>query len=114
MAVTAEIWVRAHLRRCFAAGLTGAVVRRGAAEAGTIFVRVNLADGRVRLFGAPPGSAYDPSGERCWIAVMGEEPAMPDDAESYLQRQLARDPDIWIVDIDDREGRGLLRVIDPS
>jgi hypothetical protein len=42
MSVKTEIWVKAHLRRCFAAGLTGVVARRGAAEAGAVFVKVTL------------------------------------------------------------------------
>jgi len=108
MSVKTEIWVKAHLRRCFAAGLTGVVARRGAAEAGSVFVKVSLPGGTGRVLAPAPGPAYDGDGRRRWTAPLGAEPVQQDDIDRFLARQVAFDPDIWILDIDDPDGTGLL------
>lgn len=110
MSVKTEIWVKGHLRRCFAAGLTGVVARRGAAEAGAVFVKVTLAAGAVRLLAPAAGPAYDEEGGRNWEFPLGRAPLKPDDIDRFLERRIAFDPDIWILDIDDPGGTGLLDV----
>ena len=108
MSVKTEIWVKAHLRRCFAAGLTGVVARRGAAEAGAVFVKVSIAAGAARLLAPAAGPAYDEEGRRRWEFPLGAEPLKQDEVDRFLDRQIAFDPDIWILDIDDPGGTGLL------
>lgn len=108
MSLKAEIWVKAHLRRCFAAGLTAVVARRGAAEAGAVFIKVSLPGGAVRLLAPAPGPTYDDAGRRSWVAPLGNDPVSPEEVERFLARQTAVDPDIWILDIDDASGSGLL------
>jgi hypothetical protein len=108
MAVKTEIWVKAYLRRCFAAGLTGVVARKGAESAGAVFVKVSHPQGTVRLFGPAPGPAYDDAGRRRWICPLGSTAVGAADADRFLARQVAFDPDIWILDIDDVAGTGLI------
>jgi hypothetical protein len=108
MSVKTEIWVKAHLRRCFAAGLTGVVAKRGASEAGSVFVKVTLPDGSGRILAPAAGPAYDEEGGRRWATPLGNEPVPQDAIDSFLVRQIAFDPDIWILDIDDPGGTGLL------
>jgi hypothetical protein len=108
MALKTEIWVKAHLRRCFAAGLTGVVARRGAPEAGSVFVKVTLPGGTGRVLAPAPGPTYDEAGGRRWVTPLGDEPAQPDVIDHFFARQIAVDPDIWILDIDDPTGTGLL------
>jgi hypothetical protein len=108
MSVKTEIWVKAHLRRCFSAGLTGVVARRGAPEAGSVFVKVTLPGGAGRLLGPAAGPTYDEDGGRRWVEPLGSEPVQQDDIDRFLARQIAFDPDIWILDIDDPAGTGLL------
>ena len=84
-------------------GIYGAVVRRGAEEAGAVFVIVNHLDGTCHLFGPAPGEAYDDMGERRWIAE-ASPPQSPADAAVILERRLRFDPDLWIVEVEDRKG----------
>jgi hypothetical protein len=84
------------------------VVRKGAPEAGVAFVRVLMTNDLVRLFGPPPGSAFDKDGERNWHSIFGAEPVQAQVANDYLSRQISYDPDIWVIDIDDRNGEALL------
>lgn len=107
MRVKTEIWVMAYIRLCFSEGIPALVVRRGNAEAGAIYIKVNLLEGHVGLYGpAPAGFAAD--GNRLWIALLGEKPVPENEADAYLERQSGFDPDLWVVEVEDREGRHLL------
>jgi hypothetical protein len=103
MRLKSEIWVHAFLRRCFVAGRYGAVLRKGAAEAGSIYVVVNRLDGRVQVLGPPPGAAIDETGERLWVEVT---PPVTEAAAvaQFIERLVRIDPDIWVVEIEDRTG----------
>jgi hypothetical protein len=104
MSLKSEIWVQAFLRRCFAQGFYGAVTRKGAAEAGAVYLAVNRLDGRVFLYGPPPGPAYDDRGEKRWELIRPD--ALDPLALQEVIAKLARiDPDIWVVEIEDRDGR---------
>jgi hypothetical protein len=97
------IWVSAFLRRCMVEGIFGAVVKRGAEEAGAIYVVVNHLDGTCHLFGPPPGPTHDEEGERRWSEDLSP-PASPLDVSAFLDRRRKFDPDIWIVEVEDRRG----------
>jgi hypothetical protein len=101
MSVKTEIWVQAFLRRHNAEGRYGVVVKRGAAEAGALYIIVNHLDGTCHLFGPAPGGAYDERGDRRWV----EESKGPEaDATAILARRRKSDPDIWIIEIEDAKG----------
>jgi hypothetical protein len=100
-----EIWVQAYLRRWFAGGGYGAVLRKGAPEAGAVYVAINRLDGTLNLFGPAPGPAYDEEGERRWAAA-ANGPIDPLELNALIERLQRIDPDIWIVEIEDRSGTG--------
>lgn len=100
MALRADIWVAAYLRRAGVEGAFATLRRRGAQEAGAIFVVLDRMDGRIALY--EPAPSHD--GERRWIRAHSAEWIDPAEAEARLQRQLRYDPDIWIVDLDSRDG----------
>ena len=84
-------------------GIFGAVVRKGAEEAGAVHVIVNHLDGTCHLFGPAPGASHDEAGERLWIEEVAP-PKGPPDAMALLERRIRADPDIWIVEVEDRGG----------
>lgn len=97
------IWVSAYVRRCFVAGLFAATVKKGAEDAGAIFVMIDRLDGTVRLLGPAPGSSISDDGARRWInETKGFVPRV--DALAILARRKRGDPDLWIVDVEDRSG----------
>ena len=104
MRLKSELWVKACIRQCAAAGLSAVVARRGDPDAGIVYVRIDLLDGRVRLFGPAMGSAFDEAGERLWAEISAAGPMTDEDARIYLDRRSAFDPDIWVVDIESRDG----------
>ncbi len=109
MRLRSDIWVAAYLRRCAVEGAFAVLRRRGAAEAGAVFVKIDRLDGTALLFGpAPQSLAGDQPYERLFVpAGIGAE-ATPLAAEDKLRREIAFDPDLWIVEVEDRLGRHFL------
>ena len=103
MRLKSEIWVSAFLRRWQGQGQYGAVIRKGAPEAGAVYVIVNHLDGTLHLFGPAPGPTYNDEGERRWIEEV-PFPANQESVDRLLARRLATDPDIWVVEIEDKSG----------
>lgn len=111
MRLKSGIWVAAYLRRCNVEGVFAAVRRRGAEEAGAIFVKINRLDGTGTLYGPAPQSAFDEAqpADRMFVVVAGREtPATETDIESRLTLEIRFDPDLWIVEVEDRAGRNFL------
>jgi hypothetical protein len=102
-----DFWVAAYLRRCSGEGVSAMLRRRGAAEAGAIFVKLDRLDGSATLFGPAPQSLLaEDLGERLFAPVLVD--AVPPDVEERLLREIRFDPDLWLVEIDDRAGRHFL------
>lgn len=110
MRLTSTIWVSAYLRRCQGEGVFGAVLFRGANEAGAIFLKINRLDGTVDLYGpAPQALDEDESGGwggRRFEVLMTAAPEA--DADARLSRERDFDPDLWVVETEDRTGRVFL------
>jgi len=113
MRLKSALWVAAYLRRCQVEGVSAVVRRRGAEEAGAIFVRIDRLDGTSDLFGPAPQSAFDAArgAERAFSASLAEQPAPDASIETFLTREIKFDPDVWIVEVEDRNGRNFLDVI---
>jgi hypothetical protein len=110
MRLKSAIWVAAYIRRCHIEGAFAAVRRRGAEEAGAIFVKLNRLDGTAELFGPAPQSVFDDArpADRLFSRCLGEEPASEAKIEERLARELRFDPDAWILEVEDRAGRHFL------
>jgi len=100
----AEFWVKAHIRRCWTKDVIAVVVRRGDDMAGTVLLKLNDLSGGCTVLQPAP----DPEGGRVWLRATGAEPVSERDADAYIERQLKFDPDLWVVEIEDREGRHFL------
>ena len=101
-----EIWVQAYLRQVFAAGAAAYVARRGDGDAGAIFITVRSGD-RTRLF-APALPATADDGERRWEERASGAGSGPSQIAERLAREASIDPDIWLIDVEDRDGRDFL------
>jgi hypothetical protein len=101
-----DIFVGALIRRAEIEGAAAVLRRRGAAQAGAIFIKVDLLDGRAALFGPAPQSEEPPAGvDRLFTRLHKEEWIDPASAEERLRREISFDSDLWIVEIEDRNGR---------
>jgi hypothetical protein len=109
MRIKSNIWVAAYLRRCQTENIFGVVRRRGAEEAGAIFIKLALLDGNALLFTPAPQTAYDESrpADRAF-AQSTAQPVAEQVVEERLTKEIRFDSDIWIVEIEDRAGRHFL------
>lgn len=99
----AGIFVRALIRRAEVAGAQAYVVKKGSEEAGAVFLKVSRLDGTCTVL----NQATAGEGERVWVRPLGES---CDDAKAatYFAKQQKYDPDLWILEIEDREGRAFV------
>src|SRR4029077_1291383 len=113
MRLKSGIWVAAYIRRAQIEGAQAVLRRRGADEAGAVFIKVSRLDGTAEVFGPAPQTAFDEArpADRAVVRALKTTPAPDADAEAYLSRQLKFDPDIWIVEVEDRAGRNFLDTV---
>jgi hypothetical protein len=100
--LTSDFWVRAYLARLQLAGIPAFVTAHGDATAGAVLVKLATLDGRAKAF----QRSFDlSSGERSWVVLAeGEEVAV----DASIARQRGFDPDLWVIEVEDRAGRTLL------
>ena len=107
MRLLSKLWVSAFLRRVNGAGAQAVLTRRGEESAGAIYIKVTRLDGTAELFS--PALSMDMSGsyDRCWQSEFGE--VRPEaEIDGFLSSQSQFDSDIWIIEIEDVEGRHFL------
>jgi hypothetical protein len=107
MRLKSEIWVHAYLRRSAASGAFAAVVRHGDDDAGAIYIKVTPLDGTAALYGPVPAGLTGGDGDRQWTVHLpaGTAEAM---VEAHLARQHTFDPDLWVIEVEDRLSRHFL------
>lgn len=94
------MWVSATLRSVNAQGGFGAVINKGEGESGSLVVRLNLLDGTSRIL----TESRDLDGNLGWLPPLGGEPVPDEKADAYIARSIDRDPDVWVVEIETRDG----------
>jgi hypothetical protein len=99
--LTARFWVDAYLARLGQAGIPAFVTARGDPTAGAVIVKLNTLDGRATAF----QRSWDREGTRIWAPLAEGAEA---EVDAALERQRRFDPDLWIIEVEDRAGRHLL------
>ncbi len=100
MRVTSELFVSALVRRIERAGGFAAILRRGAHDAGAIFVVERTRLGEVHLYRPAPQALYDASAPAERRFVLAGDRIGQDDIDMSLQREVRFDPDVWIVEVE--------------
>jgi hypothetical protein len=97
-----HVWVAAYLARLRLAAIPAFVLAKGDPTAGAVLVKASTLDGRARLF----QRSFDlRTGARAWVVLVeGEEAAV----DASIARQRGFDRDLWVIEVEDREGRHLL------
>jgi hypothetical protein len=95
-----ELWVKAHLRRCHVEAIPVVVLHKGEATGGTVLLKVLQRDSGCRVL----SQIRDMEGRLGWLSALGEGPVAETDADSYIQRAVARDPDVWVIEVETRDG----------
>ena len=94
------LWVSAHLRRASVEGVPMMVLRKGDADRGTVLLKINRLDGWCWVL-----SQIRRHGRLVWSRSAGAPPIPEADADRAIERALRVDPDLWAIEIEDRQGR---------
>lgn len=93
--VKAGIWVSMALRLADLAGRSGVVLRRGDADSGGVLCVLRGREGLVVL-----SQVRDAEGRPAWLRGSGAEPLDQTAADAYVERQVRRDPDLWVLEFE--------------
>lgn len=100
--LTADFWVRAYLARLEQAGIPAFVTAKGDPAAGAVLVKVAHLNGQACVYQRSFDLASD---ARIWVVLKdGEEQTV----DAAIARQRSFDPDLWVIELEDRQGRSLL------
>lgn len=99
--LTSDFWVKAYLTRLRTYNIPAFVAAKGDATAGAVIVKLNTLDGNAQAF----QRSYNADGARIWIALASGRDR---EVEGILTQQRDFDPDIWIIEVEDKQGRTLL------
>lgn len=100
--LTSQFWVHAYLARLRTMDIPAFVTSHGDDTAGAVLVKLNTLDGQAAAY----QRSFDlMSGARKWdeLARGGEA-----DVDATIGRQRGFDPDLWVIEVEDRAGRHLL------
>jgi len=100
MGLTTRLWVQAQVRLCDRAFIPATVVRSGDPDAGAVLVKVNRFEAGVTVY----TQTNTLEGDFAWSRGTGPNPVTEADADAYITRQIGRDPDLWVIEIEDRKG----------
>ncbi|RWR28630.1 DUF1491 family protein [Sinirhodobacter populi] len=100
--LVADLWVRAYLKRLELANIPAYVTFRGDANAGAVMVKCATLDGQAALW----ERSFDlETGAHRWMALRRGSEA---EIDASIRRQRGFDPDLWVIEVESREGRTLL------
>ena len=94
------LWVAAHLKLCATRGVMATVLNRGDPDRGVVLQKLRRFDGRCAVL----RQETDFDGATRWAAAF--DGALRDEAEAdaYIARAQAMDPDLWVVEIESADG----------
>lgn len=96
-----HVWLMAQVRRCSVEGMPAVVVRRGEAMGGAVMLKVYQPDAGCRLL----SQMRDLDGRLGWYPAHKEDFIDERDADARIARAVGRDPDLWVVEVETRDGR---------
>jgi hypothetical protein len=95
-----DLYVSAHIRTASRANVPMTVIRKGDASSGSLILKINLLNGTARVL---IEARYDDA--RVWTPATQTDPMNEREADAYLAKQAEIDPDAWLIEIEDKQGR---------
>ena len=98
-----KLTAQAILRFYDSRGLSAYLRHKGDEEAGDLMIVIGLSDGRAVLY----SPSHDMEGRRRWTRISGDDPIPADQAEVRIAKARSIDPDLWVIEIEERQDRAL-------
>ena len=95
-----SLWVEGHLHNLTVKAIHFYIIRKGNPASGIVMVKLNNLEGKARLLTQQRDIMTYKLG---WIAALAEEIVEEAQADAYIQRAISRDPDLWVIEVEDRE-----------
>ena len=111
MRLTTAIWFAVFMRLETQRGAYVCIARRGAEQSGAVFVVHNLLDGTFTLYGPAPQSFFDEDNTQERMFELVHEAISKDELDTYLEKQVNFDPDLWIVETESGDGPVSLEIV---
>lgn len=108
MRLQSQIWVAAYLRQVASAGVSAMLTKRGEASAGAIYIKVALLDRTAFLYSPALLILETSPTDRSWQCEFGDTPVEEREVDEFLKNQTSFDRDLWIIEVEDRQGRHFL------
>ena len=99
--IRAGIWVQVQVRLCDMNCIPIFIRHKGDADAGSILLKLNRGPKGCSIL----SQVRDQDGAPAWMYGAGGELVADTEAEAYIERQIGRDPDLWVVEIEDDKNR---------
>lgn len=100
--LTSEFWVQAYMHRLNLESIPAFVTSKGDLTAGAVLIKLNTLDGNAQAF----ERSFDlQTGQRAWVGLTAGVEA---EVDAAIQRQKSFDPDVWVIEVEDKQGRHLL------
>ena len=100
--LTSRFWVDAYRARLRLMDIPAFVTAHGDDTGGAVLVKLNTLDGQAVAY----QRSFDlMTGARAWVVLADGAERDVDDA---IARQRGFDPDLWVIEVEDRDGRHLL------
>ncbi|HUC62070.1 MAG TPA: DUF1491 family protein [Alphaproteobacteria bacterium] len=96
-----DFWVQACVRRGSVEGIAVTVVKKGDPARGSVMVKLNRLGGGCTVL----AETRDDLGGRAWLKGTGPDPVQEAEADAYIARNRKFDPDLWVIEVEDRQGR---------
>jgi hypothetical protein len=109
MRVTTDFFVSALIRRVFSSGGFAAIERKGASEAGAVFIRQRFRDGLETLYSPAPQSVFEERGADRMFEIRAERVESGSIAE-IIAREMRFDSDLWLVELEAEDVTDLISV----
>ena len=97
----AELWVSALMRRAEVEGAFATIIHKGDKDAGAALIKVRMSAEEVILY----RPLRDMDGSRLWLP---KGPATEKEMDNLIASRLDTDPDLWVIEVEDRFGRHFL------
>jgi hypothetical protein len=97
----AKLWVQAQIRLCDISSIAVTIPRKGDPDAGSVILKLDRLNGEIDLY----TQSRTGDGEPAWLRAGGTGSISEAEAGDYIRRQIDFDPDLWVVEIEDPDGR---------
>ena len=93
------LWIESHIAQCQSNCIPVYVMNKGAYAGGTVLIKINGLENGCQIL----TQIRDMDGKLGWMHALGKEDVAEADIDAYIRRSIDRDPDVWAIEIEDRE-----------